>query len=138
MNLKNPVETADNEFKASVFITENLANIIRNQETDLSNYDEEEAQNRVKAAKTMKEGALKEKYNYLMTQVSATVKRNIELAGEKGAGAWLSATPVKSLGFVLNKQEFRDSVCLRYGWNIPDTPSFCQCGKKNGFLSLHV
>ena len=30
-----------------------------------------------------------------------------------------------------NKQEFRDSVSLRYGWNIPDTPSFCQCGKEN-------
>ena len=46
---------------------------------------------------------------------------------------WLSgmASPIKSLGYVLNKQEFRDSVCLRYGWRIPDTPAYCQCGKKN-------
>ena len=58
-------------------------------------------------------------------------KRNIELAREKGASAWLSAVPIKSLGFVLNKQEFRDSIFLRYGWNIPDTPAYCQCGQKN-------
>ena len=43
----------------------------------------------------------------------------------------MSAMPINSLGFTLNKQEFRDSICLRYGWSIPDTPSYCQCGKKN-------
>ena len=58
-------------------------------------------------------------------------KRLVELAQEKGAGSWLSASPVKALGYVLNKQEFRDSVCLRYGWRIPDTPAYCQCGQKN-------
>ena len=66
-----------------------------------------------------------------MQRVSAKEKRIVELAKEKGAGTWLNATPMKALGYVLNKQEFRDSVCLRYGWRIPDTPAFCQCGKKN-------
>ena len=42
-----------------------------------------------------------------------------------------TALPIQRLGYTLNKQEFRDSVCLRYGWNIPNTPSFCQCGQKN-------
>ena len=79
----------------------------------------------------MKEEALKQKYDLLVSQVGPKLKRNIELAKEKGAGAWLSAVPIKALGFVLNKQEFRDSIYLRYGWNIPDTPAFCQCGKKN-------
>merc|ERR1712240_690758 len=55
----------------------------------------------------------------------------VELAQEKGASSWLSALPIKALGYVLNKQEFRDSICLRYGWSIPDTPAYCQCGKKN-------
>ena len=58
-------------------------------------------------------------------------RRNLELAGEKGAGAWLTALPLQSMGYTLNKQEFRDAVCLRYGWKIPNTPSFCGCGKKN-------
>ena len=131
MNLKNPVETSDQEFKASQYITENLTQIIKNQENNFENYDEEDAKARVKAAKVMKENELKERYDLLMTQVSDKERRNVELAKEKGAGAWLSATPIKSLGFVLNKQEFRDSICLRYGWNIPDTPAYCQCGGKN-------
>ena len=35
------------------------------------------------------------------------------------------------MGYTLNKQEFRDAICLRYSWMIPNTPSFCGCGKKN-------
>ena len=131
MNIRNPVETADEEFKASVFITENLAQIIKNQENDYTNYDEEEAKGRTKTAKIMKEEVLKQKYDQVVAQVGPKLKRNIELAKEKGASSWLSAVPIKALGFVLNKQEFRDSICLRYGWNIPDTPSYCQCGQKN-------
>ena len=59
------------------------------------------------------------------------VPRALKLAQEKGAGSWLTALPVQSLGFVLNKEEFRDSLCLRYGWQIPGIPSFCVCGEKN-------
>ena len=86
---------------------------------------------RIKDAKARKEQELKQKYDELMQGLSGKEKRMIELAAEKGAGAWLNATPMKALGYVLNKQEFRDSVCLRYGWRIPDTPAYCQCGKKN-------
>ena len=50
---------------------------------------------------------------------------------EKGAGAWLTVLPLKDHSFTLNKQEFRDALCLRYGWSIPNTPSFCGCGQKN-------
>ena len=57
--------------------------------------------------------------------------RVLKLAQESGAGAWLTALPIQKLGYTLNKQEFRDSICLRYGWNIPNTPSYCQCGTKN-------
>ena len=32
---------------------------------------------------------------------------------------------------MLNKQDFRDSLCLRYGWKVPNTPQFCYCKKKN-------
>ena len=131
MNIRNPVQTAEKEFEASVFITENLTQIIKSQENDLLNYNEKEALERVKAAKAKKEEEIKQQFDTLMTQLNEKEKRNIELAREKGASAWLSAVPIKSLGFVLNKQEFRDSIFLRYGWNIPDTPAYCQCGQKN-------
>ena len=35
------------------------------------------------------------------------------------------------IAWILNKQEFRDAVCLRYGWKIKDTPNYCACGEKN-------
>ena len=59
------------------------------------------------------------------------LKRCIELASEKGASSWLTALPLQSMGYTLNKQEFRDAICLRYGWRIPNTPSFCSCKLKN-------
>lgn len=55
----------------------------------------------------------------------------LQLAGEKGSSSWLNAPPIKSLGFTLNKREFRDSIHLRYGWAIPGTPTYCQCGESN-------
>ena len=33
--------------------------------------------------------------------------------------------------YCLNKQEFKDGICLRYGWEIPNTPQFCGCGQRN-------
>ena len=63
--------------------------------------------------------------------VDGKMQRILELSKEKGCGAWLTSLPIQSLGYTLNKQEFRDSVCLRYGWNIPNTPSYCQCKSEN-------
>ena len=58
-------------------------------------------------------------------------KKSLELACEKGASSWLSALPLESLGYVLNKREFRDSIRLRYGWSIPNIPTYCACKQKN-------
>ena len=131
MNILNPVETADAEYESSRYITENLAQVIKNQETDLSNYNESESLDRIKKVKQEKEKRLNEVRDELLTHVNEKEKRLLDLAMEKGAGAWLNTSPIKSLGYVLNKREFRDSICLRYGWSIPDTPAYCQCGQKN-------
>ena len=133
MNILNPVETADIEYRASLYITQDLAQVITNQDTDFSNFNEDEALEKIKTVKQEKEAYLKNKCEELLEQFGEKEKRLIELAQEKGAGSWLSASPVKALGYVLNKQEFRDSVCLRYGWRIPDTPAYCQCGQKNSY-----
>ena len=58
-------------------------------------------------------------------------ERSITLAQEKGAGACLNVLPISSLGWVLNQEEFRDALRLRYGWQIPNIPAVCVCGKKN-------
>ncbi|KXJ09655.1 hypothetical protein AC249_AIPGENE11458 [Exaiptasia diaphana] len=67
-------------------------------------------------------------------------------ARDKGASSWLHALPIKELGFALNKQEFRDSLRLRYNQPLVALPSHCTCGstfsvnhalscKKGGFVS---
>ena len=56
-------------------------------------------------------------------------KRAFQTGQEKGVSAWLSALPIQALGYALNKQEFPDAVCLRYGWNIENMPTFCACGE---------
>ncbi len=57
--------------------------------------------------------------------------KSLTNAQEKGAGVWLTALPLESLGYTLNKEEFRDSIRLRYGWHIPNIPAYCVCGKRN-------
>jgi hypothetical protein len=50
------------------------------------------------------------------------------VASEKRSSLWLTALPLKELGFNLNKREFRDAVKLRYDWPIDDILSICVCG----------
>ena len=59
------------------------------------------------------------------------MKKKLDLAREKGSGSWLTALPIQALGYALNKQEFRDGLCIRYGWKVPGTPFHCGCGKPN-------
>ena len=81
--------------------------------------------------KTGKEKDMKRTANAINEQLSDTGRRSMLAAQEKGASSWLSALPIKSLGYALNKQEFRDAVSLRYSWKVKDTPNFCACNKPN-------
>ncbi|CAH3044098.1 unnamed protein product, partial [Pocillopora meandrina] len=46
----------------------------------------------------------------------------------KGANSWLNAMPLADQGLALNKQEFRDSLRLRYNLPVVDLPSLCVGG----------
>ena len=50
---------------------------------------------------------------------------------EKGASSWLSVLPIKAIGYALNKQEFTDVICMRYGWKVKGIPTHCACGETN-------
>ena len=71
----------------------------------------------------------------------------VEQARDKGASSWLTAILLEQQGFQLNKEEFRDSLRLRYGLPLQNLPRFCPCGqsftvehalscKKGGFITL--
>ena len=131
IGIQNPVDTADIEYNTSVRITEALKRLIYNQETTLENLNQDHVKETISQTKKEKEERLNGEFEFVKSQLSSDQKRYIDLATEKGSGAWLTVLPLQSLGYVLNKQEFRDSLCLRYGWKIPNTPQFCACGKRN-------
>ena len=56
--------------------------------------------------------------------------RSVNQLRDKGASSWLTAVPLVDQGLVLNKQEFRDSLRLRYNVPLSDLPSKCVCGEK--------
>ena len=53
----------------------------------------------------------------------------VQQTRDKGASSWLNAIPIEEHGLPLNKQEFRDSLCLRYNLPLPNLPSYCACRK---------
>ena len=71
----------------------------------------------------------------------ADLLRSVNQSRDKGASSWLTAVPLIDQGLVLNKQEIRDSLRLRYNMPLSDLPSKCVCGekytvcKKGGFVA---
>ena len=93
IGVANPVECCEREFTASKVISENLTDLIYNQETDLLNFDRKEQLVVIKAMKSAKETRNKEKLDHILMcaeKESKVLKRAIQINGEKGAGAWLT------------------------------------------------
>jgi len=86
----------------------------------------EESQDRRKAAHQLAEE--------LRPQLSPPQQLLVETAGEKGVSSWLTEPPTFESRTVLQKQDFRDAMCLRYGLPIRDLPTSCVCGKD---LTVH-
>ena len=130
LGILNPAETAEFEFQTSLKVTSNLKEVICNQEPTLSNYNEEQVKNVINQCKQDKGKRYTQEFESIKSLVDVGMKRNLDLAREKGAGSWLTSLPLLSHDYVLNKQFFRDAICLRYGWSIPNTPQYCACGGK--------
>ena len=58
----------------------------------------------------------------LLTKLPDQGRLMLELASEKGASSWLTALPIKEFGYLLNKQQFTDALCLRYNLTLKDCP----------------
>ena len=62
--------------------------------------------------------------------LSSDLLRLVNQSREKGANSWLNAMPLADQSLALNRQEFRDSLCLRYNLPLVDIPSLGVCGDK--------
>ena len=114
-------------------MTSSLSELILQQEQDFSLYSTEAVNAVVQDLKKKKDDFLSNKFENIMNLLgeNKTLQRCLKLNREKGVGSWLTVLPLKDQGYCLNKQEFKDAICLRYGWKVPNTPQFCGCGALN-------
>ena len=79
---------------------------------------------------SLKRASAKEKMDSIDSSLSPGLLRLVNQSRDKGASSWLNAIPLADQGLALNKQEFRDSLRLRYDLPLVDLPSHCICGDK--------
>ena len=113
-------------------ITKQLTELIYNQDQDLSKLDRALITKSKTELKLEKEKCYQAEQKRLQEMITSEPrKRAFSIASEKGSSSWLSALPLRSLGYCLNKKDFRDSLLLRYNWTIPNVARHCSCGARN-------
>ena len=65
-------------------------------------------------------GKKNERYERVLQDITTNLEsvdkeKALEAAQEKGASSWLNTLPLKSQGYALDKQSFRDALFTRYG-----------------------
>ena len=101
--MQNPTKTANREYMASRKITQQLTELILNQDQDLSKLDKSlirKTKDDLKHEKELAYVAEKRRIESLIT--SDSKRRAFSMASEKGSSSWLSALPLESLGYCLN------------------------------------
>ena len=127
LGLSNPGTSSSAAFQASVHLTGPLVALIMSQETNLT-VDHESTSTIKKDIRKNNHLRQIQQTNNVYDQLSPELKRCIDLSREKGSSSWLSVLPLKEHGFYLHKGEFRDALCLRYGWKPSNIPQTCNCG----------
>ena len=61
------------------------------------------------------------------------MKRCNDISNKIGLSNWAR---MREFNYVLNKQQFWDSIRLRYGWPVPGLTINCSCGE--GFNVQHA
>ena len=78
----------------------------------------------------LKTASVKMRMESIDSSLPSDLLRSVNQSRDKNASSWLTAVPLFDQGLVLNKQEFRDSLRLRYNMPLSDLPSKCVCGEK--------
>ena len=142
----DPSLISDIEYECSLSATLQLTEAIYSQQRSL-NIDKEALSDTMKSITKKKNDMYKELQGCIKEQSSETIGRILELAAERGASSWLTSLPLKRYGFLLNKQEWQDAICLRYDFKIKGVSKTCVCGedysvnhcltcKKGGYVTL--
>ena len=114
MGITNPIETANDEYENSIRLTQNLTNMIINQDR-FGSVDENEMNEIKKSIAKEREIKQKEQLKSILDSEDLTEieRKEIEICQEPRASNWLTALPLREADFSLNKQEFRDALAIR-------------------------
>ena len=130
------------QYAASQTITASHVESITTQSTTIPTAAEDVK----KQQQSLKAENLRLKSEEIDASLPPDLLRQVTQARDKGASSWLNAIPYEEQGLLLNKQEFRDSLRLRYNLPLQDLPHACPCGspfnvkhtlscKKGGFVA---
>lgn len=129
LGLPNLRREAPEQFAASMSITASHTESITSQSMFMvtGENSNEELKRRQQALKV---ASAKSRMENIDATLSPELLQSVNQARDKGASSWLNAVPLVDQGLALNKQEFRDSLRLRYNLPLSELPSQCACGEK--------
>eukprot|EP00731_Ephydatia_muelleri_P019440 Em0012g265a len=130
LGIANPTETSAPAFLASVKLTAPLTSMIVSTGTTEIQLDYNLLQSLKRDICSENHKSLQQKAEGIYKLLPPSLQRCFDQVCEKGSSSWLSALPIADHGFHLNKGEFRDALCLRYDWSLPNVPQHCSCGKQ--------
>ena len=130
MGISIPSQISDEQYENSRMINEKLTSKVLGQHKIYEDINTEvnKAKSTIKAKKNERHQALLEEITSQM--VNDEKLKALEASQEKGASSWLNALPLKTQGFLLDKQSFRVAIFTRYGIPHKRLPSHCVCGAK--------
>ena len=128
LGIPNPSHLSSEQYTNSLSVTMPLINLLLDQHDSIS-LDILHLQSKAKQTiHNTKAQAMRDHSLLVRNNLSPQLQRLFDIANEKGSSTWLSVVPIKSHGYHLHKGAFRDSLCLRYGWDPPSLPDSCVCG----------
>ena len=120
---------APQQFAASTTITASHVDSITKQSTFMV-AGERSTEELKRQHQALKIASVKSRMESIDSTLPSDLLRSVNQSRDKGASSWLTAVPLVDQGLVLNKQEFRDSLRLRYNFPLSDLPSKFVCGEK--------
>ena len=130
MSFDDPVANSAWKHAASIECTANLAEQIKAGGSHVMESIQQDGVCKV-AVRQHHRVSLKERADAVQAQLPPLQQRAMDVVQEKGASSMLTTIPVAEHGFCFEvKADFRDHICLRYGWPLDRLPASCPCGER--------
>ena len=81
-------------------------------------------------AKNNRNQGITERVTMIKREVTDGQRFLLEIAREKGVSSWLTVSPRWRDKTVMKRTDFRDALCIRYGYRLADLPEACVCGRE--------